>query len=164
MTYTKDMILWQIGHVGCFHAQFALFFLYFDQKKSVFTSKSYCCLQKQCQLCLIPLIHNTEEFHWSYYKFCCCRENGAWKMPLICRFLSHSGHFIATRCGNISMLSMSFLHIYQVNETKWNEILYKKTHFCLLSKQTCLWPLCRTCDIFMSQTHLHCLETREPIN
>ena len=63
-------------------------------------------------------VSNYVYFHWlivlkgstvrSYYKLCCCRENGAWKMPLICQFLSHSGHFIATKCGNISMFSMSF--------------------------------------------------------
>ena len=52
-----------MGHVGCFHAQVALFFLYFDPQKLVLSPKVIVAFRNSVKLCLLSLIHSTEGFH-----------------------------------------------------------------------------------------------------
>ena len=61
------------------------------------------------------------------------------------------------------MLSMSFLHRYQIIGWKENEILYKNTNFCLTETNASLTTLLHSGHILLTNT-FHCLENRELFN
>ena len=83
-------------------------------------------------------------------------------MPLICRFLAHSKDFIATICGNISMLSMSFcIDVKSMSENKTK--LYTRKLISVFYRNASLTTLSHSRHI-NALTRLRCLETREPFN